>query len=477
MSEIKYLDQLKHTPNTAPVRPSGQNSQVPYKTAPIPNDSVEISSKTNKCDTSCLLRVAGMLALTAAAVGGITHGGIKLYENNFKKLASGVKKGEINDALFNFIHRIDPKGKIFRNKQDIIKINENLTDENFLILKRLSKMKNPRMRMYTRDGVEYMNRFSAEEMTQLLKSTNEHNIKYLTELAEINVDKYGNSNRNFLGTKEIVKVLEKINGENEEIASQLIRKANTDSIPELVKCLEGVNKDNLDIYKLVMSTRMNAGTTELSYEEISSLAKTIQERKNPKIMEFFLNQKHKDGTGTYRHKIEDLPEYVTDLKDENIEIYKKLYEMKVLEKTSDKNMQYILKNTNSENIDIIESLLTKEHSIGTSNYTVFSSYEAIGNILALTNKKNKPIVSKMIELCDSSLMMSYTNYSDERKVEEFIVLALKELNSNPKKMAELKEMVAKGVTKDGKPLQFKDMVKVVDIPIKKRVAKAASEIV
>ena len=107
MSEIKCLNQLKHTPSTAPVKSSEQNNQVPSKTAPIPNDSVEINSKTNKCDTSCLLKIAGILALGAAAVGGIIHGGIKIYENNFKKLASGVQRGEINDALFNFIHRID----------------------------------------------------------------------------------------------------------------------------------------------------------------------------------------------------------------------------------------------------------------------------------------------------------------------------------------------------------------------------------
>ena len=81
----------------------------------------------------------------------------------------------------------------------------------------------------------------------------------------------------------------------------------------------------------------------------------------------------------------------------------------------------------------------------------------------------------MIELCDSSHMMSYTNYSDKRRVEDFFVLALKELNSNPVKMDELNKMVTNGVTKHGKPLQFKDIVDVIDIPAKKRVAEVVFE--
>ena len=459
MSEFKYLDQLKQQTNTLPATPSGQGNYAFSKTSPMPNDSVEISTKDDKCGTSCMLNVAGMLAVAAAAVGGITHGGIKIYENYFQKLASGIKKGEINDALFSFIKRVDPKGKIFSNRQDILVINENLTDENFLILKRLSKMKEARSYWFIGSESRLKNRFTAQEMTKLLKSTNEHNIGYLTQLAEIKTVEYGLEK--FLDTGQIIKVLEKINVENEEVASQLIRKTEAKTVTELANCLAGINKDNLDIYKLVLSTRINAGVTELSYSEISSMAKLIEDTKKPRIVEFLLNQKHKDGTGTYRHEVEDLSRYVRDLKEEDIEVYKKVYNIKALDGISDDNMLLILKNANDENYTIIESLMQKEYGDEGSKSMLFKDYKSIGNILSLTNKENIPIVSRMIELCNSRYIFPH-DYSGCYNADEYFVSALQKLNSNPQKLANIKGMLAMETAEGGKPLKFDDLIKAIE---------------
>ena len=57
------------------------------------------------------------LALTAGAATGGIIGGKVVYKKYFDKLACGVKRGEINEALYNFIKNNDPKGSLFNNKK------------------------------------------------------------------------------------------------------------------------------------------------------------------------------------------------------------------------------------------------------------------------------------------------------------------------------------------------------------------------
>uniref|UniRef100_UPI004029A38D hypothetical protein n=1 Tax=Candidatus Scatousia sp. TaxID=3085663 RepID=UPI004029A38D len=158
----------------------GKNSPaVPVKTAPLPNDSVELSSKKEK-SSSDFGKIAAMLGMISLAVAGATFGGIKVFDNYFQKLHCGIKKGEINDALFNFIRKNDISGRRFNDKEKILKINENLTDENFLILKQLTKMQDENSKRW---GLAEK-RFSLDEITELLTGTNEFNIKYLEQLAK-----------------------------------------------------------------------------------------------------------------------------------------------------------------------------------------------------------------------------------------------------------------------------------------------------
>lgn len=72
---------------------------VALKTAPMANDTVEISSKKQDKKTG-FGKVAAMLAALTVVIAGGTFGGVKLYDKYFQKLASGIRKGEIDEALF-----------------------------------------------------------------------------------------------------------------------------------------------------------------------------------------------------------------------------------------------------------------------------------------------------------------------------------------------------------------------------------------
>ena len=65
------------------------SAQVTFeqKTAPTPNDSVELSTKKEK-NPQGFAKVAMFLAAAAAIVGGGTYGGVKIYDKYFQKLAS-----------------------------------------------------------------------------------------------------------------------------------------------------------------------------------------------------------------------------------------------------------------------------------------------------------------------------------------------------------------------------------------------------
>ena len=101
---------------TALPKQDGLKNSAPVKTEPVPNDSVELSTKKeDKNGLSAFAKVAAMLGVISVAVAGGTYGGVKVYDKFFQRLSCGIKKGEINDALFNFIKKIDPKGNVFNN--------------------------------------------------------------------------------------------------------------------------------------------------------------------------------------------------------------------------------------------------------------------------------------------------------------------------------------------------------------------------
>ncbi len=426
------------------------SAQVTFeqKTAPTPNDSVELSTKKEK-NPQGFAKVAMFLAAAAAIVGGGTYGGVKIYDKYFQKLASGIKKGEINDALFNFIKKLDPKGKLFNNKEKIIKINEKLTDENFLILKQLSKMKDD---TYFRAGIN-KGRFTLEEIAELLSSTNEMNIKYLDKLAKIS-DKTMFGNAKGLSADEILKIIKEIKPQNEKIAGQLIEKAGADDANSLLKCIQGVTKENSDLYSLVLTTRKKGGSTELTFEEISKIVKTLEETNNPKCAELFLNLQKKDGTGLYRYNTDAVCNYLKTAKEENLEAYKQLHNLKSAESIED--IKPLLESVNNENISVLEPLLTKDYQCLNEKYVIFDDWDCIKDILKETNEKNKDIVQRIIDICDDNYVW---NAAKMKKTQNLAVDLIREINESPAKLEKVTEILNNGMVDSQQTLGIKEFFK------------------
>uniref|UniRef100_UPI0040259431 hypothetical protein n=1 Tax=Candidatus Scatousia sp. TaxID=3085663 RepID=UPI0040259431 len=174
-----------------------------------------------------------------------------------------------------------------------------------------------------------------------------------------------------------------------------------DNSEELVKCLQGINKDNVDVYQMLLSTRRKGGPTELSLEDIQSVAKCLQTTKNPQCAEFFLNAEKNDGTGLFRYSMEDIDKLLKIAKEENLDTYKKLYDLKC---TADvkSGMIPLLKSVTDDNINLVEPLLTKkENSELLSKYVIFQNWDNIGKVLKSIDKKNKDCASQIIDIIDS----------------------------------------------------------------------------
>lgn len=425
----------------------GKNSPaVPVKTAPLPNDSVELSSKKEN-KSSDFGKIAAMLGMISLAVAGATFGGIKVFDRYFQKLHCGIKKGEINDALFNFIRKNDISGRRFNDKEKILKIDENLTDENFLILKQLTKMQDENSKRW---GLAEK-RFSLDEITELLTGTNEFNIKYLEQLAKKSDTRYNYTTTFKAG--DMLPVLKNITPDNEKVVKELIEITKIDNSEELVKCLQGINKDNVDVYQMLLSTRRKGGSTELSLEDIQSVAKWLEKTKNPQCAEFFLNAETNNGTGLFRYSMEDIDKLLKIAKEENLDTYKKLYDLKC---TADveSGMIPLLKSVTDDNINLVEPLLTKkENSELLSQYVIFKNWDNIGNVLKSVDKKNKDCASQIIDIIDSRRYKKDLHYN-YGNVDEYLPELFEELSKNPEKLKLADDILKKGIVDEKQTLDF-----------------------
>ena len=456
-SEFQSISTISNPVN----KPVIQEHKAMTKIPDLPNDTVEITHEETKAPVgknNGFINVATMLTAAAAVVCAGTYGGVKLYDKFFQKLASGVRKGEINEALFNFIKKTDPKGRLFNDKEAIIKINEQLTDENFLILKKLSKMKNE----YSFIPSIYRDkRFNLKEITELLQSTNEYNIKYLNQLAQINKGRYGTERS--LSSGEILRVMKEISPENDKSVGLLIEKANADDAEELVKCLQSINKDNSDFYSLILSTRRKGGPTELSFDDIRSLASSLEKNKNPKCTEFLLNLEKADGSGSYRHSVKELDDILVNAKDENFDVIKQLYEMKCTESLDE--MTRLVSSVNKDNISLVEKILNKDYkSMFGSQYVVFQDWGNIETIIKNTNSKNIDAVSKIIDICDtSSLFVRIKGEYKDLKVPNVVEKLAIDSKDNPALVERINNILEKGMQDGKQTLDIKTFVEKLDM--------------
>lgn len=448
MEGISDVTQLKN--NKLSVQGDGKSSSIPVKTAPMPYDSVELSNKKNKKSTG-FGNVVALLAGLSLLVAGGTFGGVKLYDRYFHKLACGIKKGEIDDALYNFIKKNDPKGKLFSNKNEIHTINEKLTDDNFLILKQLVKMKNERSWSINSNN----HRFNLSEITDLLTSTNEFNLKYLEQLAKKSEKKYGVVET--VSTSDMLQILKTINPDNDKVAAQLIDIAKIDGTNELVNCLKHINKDNVDIYQMLLSTRIKNGKTELGINDIKLIEAQLEKTKNPNCAELFLNLEKSDGTGQFRYKTEDIVSFLNSAKEDNYQTYKKLFALKST-KDIDENILSLIKSTNKDNIDLIDTLLTtkkcKSYSdLKITDYVVFDDWKKIENILNSVNSKNKDVAKKIFDIVDDNYFIEKDKYSCT-KIDKYLSGFLKDLADNPEDLKRVEDILDKGVVGGKQTLNF-----------------------
>ena len=381
------------------------NRIAAYKTEPVLEDKIELSTNSGQ-NKSSFIETAGILFAGAALLGGCTAIGMKINEKYFQKLACGIKKGEIKEELYNFLKRIDPKGKIFNKKEDVMQLNKDLTDENFLILKQITKMKEKSI-----FGNINTTRFTSKDITKLIKSINKSNIDCLPQLTEKQITAAKGYSTEPLSTDKIIEIMRYINAENKNAASKMIDKANPDEIEVLINSIKKVNKDNADIYDLVLSTRQRAGKTDLTFEEIHKAAELIKSTGKSRSAEFFLNLKDSKKLDAYRYTVQDLEQYILKsgcIKDENVGIYKKLYEIERVNRDNFSSLEPIFEAVNQNNVDIAEKLLKKEE--------IFKYYGDIEKILIKTdafiekNPNKKSVISGIIDLCNSPDVNYRRNY-------------------------------------------------------------------
>ncbi len=443
------ISQVNKTNLPQKVQPSAEKTPVAQpKTAPLPNDVVEISTGKNKDPQSSFGKVAALLASLSVIIGAGTFGGVKIYDRYFQKLASGIKKGEIHDALYHFIKKNDPRGLMFDDKNKILQINEKLTDDNLLILKQLTKMQDENSKRW---GWVH-ERFTLDDMTELMTGANEFNIKYLEQLAKKSETKYDYTKT--FETRDILNILRNINPDNEKVASQLIDISDIRKPDDLEKCLSKIKKDNVDVYQLLLSTRKKGPNTELSIEELQKVADILKDTKNPKCAEFFLNQEKNDGSGLFRYDMKEIEELLRVSSDDKIETYQKLCDLNCT-KSINSGMPQLVQSVTEDNIDIVEPLLTKKYE--SLNQYIFNNWSDISEILQSVNKNNNETALRILDIVDRKTVYLTTSYSwDTVDLTDFLPDLFREISKSPEKMKTVNDILDNGLVEGKQTLTIQN---------------------
>lgn len=423
-------------------------------------DSIEISYSKD-INKEGYIKTAGILALTTAIFTTGIWGGKKVYNKYYPKLPCGIKKGEIDEAFYNFIKNNDPKCKIFNNKNVIIELNNKLSDEKLLILKQLAKMQSNITR-----GNNVNNRFSLVDIKNLLEETNQQNIKYIKLLAQKNKsNKEGSTD--WFTTDEIVQVLKNINKENYKIADKLIEitEVSKEDLDKLIKSLKKINKNNHDIWQILLTTRKTGNKTELNIGQLQTLVQKIEETQNPKCAKVLLNAKKNNGTGNYIHEIDDIILYLEMLNENNADTYQKLYKIKSISEINPNKLKYILPNVNENNIDLVDLILSKKENNVNEN-VIFNNWERIELTLKSINKENKDISTKLLEIITNRDAFWIKNSTKENDLlvddtlkwtDEVFLMLLKDFNNNPQNIEHANKILKETNPKN---LNFNNFIKI-----------------
>ena len=255
-------------------------------------------------------------------------------------------------------------------------------------------------------------RFNFKEIVTLLKITDKNNIEFLELLANKQY-KPEQGDIKQLSPQEIKNILLEINAGNKEVAQAVIEKYNIhyDKTEEVQKLLKSINKDNVEIYKLLFASRKDGKNTALYYDELKDIANIIKEKNNPKTAEIILNLKETNGSNQFVYNPDKIKKILKVADDKNIQTYEK-----------------ILKDENIANLDKLDRVLP---NINESNYLEFIKFSKLKSddsififsdsktILNLTNKTLK-LSPKNHELLDRVLTQCKLRRIDDSKIIELV---------------------------------------------------------
>ena len=403
------------------------------KTNDLPNDTFESKTESNKNKNEQTLLTT--IGLSLLGLGGVLLTK-KIYKQASNKLSIGIKNGEIREEFFNFIKKNDPDCKYFNNKKSILQLEKDMDEEKFLILKKLYRMNN----IHTKNSKK---RFNFKEIVTLLKITDKNNIEFLELLANKQY-KPEQGDIKQLSPQEIKDILLEINAGNKDVAQAVIEKYNFNfnETEKVQKLLKSINKDNVEIYKLLFASRKDGKNTALNYDDLKDIANLIKEKNNPKTAEIILNLKENNGGNQFAYDIVDIKNILNIADDNNIKIYEKILNDPDIAKIN--NLSKVL---NKIDEDICEEFILFSKLKEDQTTFIYSDPEQIIKLANLTSKfdqDKKEIFNKILEKYkirrferyDYESVIDKLSTADKRTLEKFNA----ELNKDTSYLWKLKHL-------------------------------------
>lgn len=419
-NRIKSLNSSNNTPNPTNNNVVGQIYAV--KNTGLQQDTVELSSKPKKDDTAKILAVLG--AITLAAVGGVKLG-MKAFSKESKAFKfTGIQKGDIQDELYQFIQKNDPKGRLFNNKEEILKLDKITNENNLAQIKKMTLMNNNKYHTLM---------LPTNEITKIAKELTPTNTKFLDDLL---ITREG-ADRFILPVEDISTTLRKITDKNVEVAPALIKRTLADTkdytsnewaAKGMQNILDDIEaNDTLKKYKFLIDNRKNGDTPLLSTADMFEIGNKIND-KNVNSFNHIYTLGSKEGLG-HKFDAKELKEALNHLDDELLDTYL------VFNKNS-LNVQNKIKYLTEDNADVMKYL--------EMNATAKSVDEALSidsKYFKQINAKNKGVVGSAIQ------KEGITNYTLEK--------IIKKSENDPQYIKELQEALNKAEKINDLPFEYR----------------------
>lgn len=275
---------------------------------PVSNVVKKDPSKTEYLKMASILFSGALLAC----------GGMGLAYKAYSKvsddilLGSKIKKDEISQELFAFLKRFSKENKYYFSKEQVLKLNENLTEENIPIFKALLKT-----------DIASPYRVDKDEIVSITQAMNEQNSKYIIDIAKQYDDIYDYQDG------DIAKILKSITKDNGEFVNMILSKAKKTRYEEpdikmadkIVAHLSKITKDNVETYRTIEGLRKDGKYSSFKLDEIDSLVEVFKKGQNEEMLKYLSSLKATNGVD-YRFSGQDLKEMLQGGQDEFMDLYK-----------------------------------------------------------------------------------------------------------------------------------------------------------